>query len=125
MTDRDVALALAKPVVRIFFGLAFLPSVGAFVWLLPGIFFLGIETVLVQFLNSMGFPRIVVGGWLVCCVANVGLNLWAIPAYGIVGASVVSSICYSLICVVVIVIIIKGAYIHPPVLAEQVSVMST
>jgi O-antigen/teichoic acid export membrane protein len=120
-----IALALAKPVVRIFFGPAFLPSVGAFVWLLPGIFFLGIETVLVQFLNSMGFPRIVVGGWLVCCVANVGLNLWAIPAYGIVGASVVSSICYSLICVVVIVIIIKGAYVRPPVLAEQVSVMPT
>lgn len=120
-----IALALAKPVVRIFFGPAFMPSVAAFVWLLPGIFFLGIETVLVQFLNSMGYPRIVVGGWLICCVANVGLNLWAIPAYGIVGASVVSSACYTLICMVVILIIVKGTHARPAVLAEQISVMPT
>jgi O-antigen/teichoic acid export membrane protein len=120
-----IALALAKPVVRIFFGPAFMPSVAAFVWLLPGIFFLGIESVLVQFLNSMGYPRIVVGGWLICCVANVGLNLWAIPAYGIVGASVVSSACYTLICMVVILIIVKGTHARPAVLAEQISVMPT
>ncbi len=120
-----VALALAKPVVRIFFGPAFMPSVPAFVWLLPGIFFLGIETVLVQFLNSMGFPKIVIGGWVICCVANIALNLWAIPAYGIVGASVVSSICYTLICIVVILIIVKGDYNRPPVLSEPISVMPT
>ena len=120
-----VALALAKPVVRIFFGPAFMPSVAAFVWLLPGIFFLGIETVLVQFLNSMGFPKIVIGGWVICFVANIALNLWAIPAYGIVGASVVSSICYTLICIVVILIIVKGDYNRPPVLSEPISVMPT
>lgn len=119
------ALALARPVVRIFFGPAFMPAVPAFVWLLPGIFFLGIETVLVQFLNSMGFPKIVIGGWVICCVANIVLNLWAIPAYGIVGASVVSSICYTLICVVVTLIIVKGDYIRPPVISEQISVMPT
>jgi O-antigen/teichoic acid export membrane protein len=120
-----VAFAFAQPVVRIFFGPAFMPAVPAFIWLLPGIFFLGIETVLVQFLNSKGFPKIVVGGWLLCCVANIALNLWAIPAYGIVGASVVSSICYTLICIVVTLIIVKGSYLPPPVLADPLSVMPT
>jgi len=120
-----VASALAKPVVRMFFGPAFMPAVPAFVWLLPGIFFLGIETVLVQFLNSMGFPKIVVGGWCICCVANIALNLWAIPAYGIVGASVVSSICYILICIVVTLISVRGSYLRPPLLSDQISVMPT
>jgi O-antigen/teichoic acid export membrane protein len=67
----------------------------------------------------------VVGGWLICCVANIALNLWAIPAYGIVGASVVSSICYTFICIVVTLIIVKGSYLRPPVLSDQISVMPT
>ena len=62
---------------------------------------------------------------MICCVANIVLNLWAIPACGIVGASVVSSICYTLICVVVTLIIVKGDYIRPPVISEQISVMPT
>ena len=39
----------SRVVVRIMFGTAFLPSAAAFMWLLPGIFSLGIETVAVQF----------------------------------------------------------------------------
>ena len=85
---------VAKPFVQVLFGRTFLPSVPAFLWLLPGIFFLGVETVAVQFLNSLGFPITVVGVWVLTCFLNIGLNLVAIPVYGIVGASVVSSFSY-------------------------------
>jgi O-antigen/teichoic acid export membrane protein len=107
-----VALAgiLAKPVVQSMFGTPFLPAVGAFVLLLPGILFLGIQIVVVQFLNSMGFPRSVVVAWFLSCLLNIGMNLWAIPKYGIRGASIVSSVCYTLMAFLVFAIIRSGKY---------------
>jgi O-antigen/teichoic acid export membrane protein len=93
---------LAKPVVRVLYGEPFLPCVPPFLWLLPGIFFLGVETVAVQFLNSIGLPRVVVAVWSLTCLLNVGLNMWAIPEYGITGASIVSSLSYFVICVFIV-----------------------
>ncbi len=110
---------LAKPVVQMMFGTQFLPAVGAFVLLLPGILFLGIQTVMVQFLNSMGFPLSVVIAWFFSCLLNIGMNLWAIPKYGIRGASVVSSICYALISLLVLTIIRKGKYTQQPAPQER------
>ncbi len=110
---------LAKPVVQMMFGTPFLPAVRAFVLLLPGILFLGIQTVMVQFLNSMGFPLSVVIAWFFSCLLNIGMNLWAIPRYGIRGASVVSSICYTLISLLVLTIIRKGKYTQQPAPQER------
>jgi len=89
---------LAKPVVRVLYGDPFLASVPPFLWLLPGIFFLGVETVAVQFLNSIGFPKIIVVVWSLTCLLNIGLNMWVIPEYGITGASIVSSLSYFVVC---------------------------
>jgi O-antigen/teichoic acid export membrane protein len=58
----------------------------------------------VQFLNSLGYPYQVVVGWLLCCVANISLNFWAVPKWGITGASIVSSLCYVGIFVFVLVL---------------------
>jgi len=87
---------LARPAVRLLFGAAFLPTSAAFVLLMPGMLFLGMNTVAVQFLNSIGYPKSVVIIWGFCTVFNIALNLWAIPHYGIMGASIVSSISYFL-----------------------------
>jgi O-antigen/teichoic acid export membrane protein len=89
-----IAGFLAEPIVLVLYGKTFLPSLSAFLWLLPGMLFLGVETVAVQYLNSMGFPITVVIMWILTSVLNVGLNIWAIPVYGIVGASMVSSLSY-------------------------------
>ncbi|PYV17754.1 MAG: hypothetical protein DMG21_07295, partial [Acidobacteria bacterium] len=59
-----VATWAASPIVSIAFGRNFLPAVPPFVWLMPGIYFLAIETVMVQLLNSEGFPPIIVGAWI-------------------------------------------------------------
>ncbi len=100
-----VAGIAAKPVVAILFGKAFSPAAAAFLWLIPGVFAMGVETALVQFLNSLGYPVTIVWIWFSATVLNVLLNLWMIPAFGIAGASVASTICYSLVFLAVLVIV--------------------
>ncbi len=104
----------AGKVVRIMFGRAFLPSTAAFVWLLPGILSMAIEVVIVQFLNSIGYPIIVLWIWFFSVLTNVLLNLWAIPRFGIAGASAMSSISYTLTLVAIFVVIQRGYYTVAP-----------
>lgn len=107
-----VGILAAGPVIEIAFGRDFLPAVSPFIWLMPGTYFLAIETVMVQLLNSEGFPRIIVVAWIADALLNVALNFWAIPRYGITGASVVSSICYFLMFVVVSVAVWRSRSAH-------------
>ncbi len=100
-----VCALLARPIVQGAFGKAYLPSVTSFLLLLPGVFCLGLETVMVQFLNSIGLPLSVAFAWLAACVTNIAINLWAIPHYGISGASMASTICYCLILILVLSIV--------------------
>ncbi len=109
-----VAALAAAPLISIAFGRNFLPAVPPFVWLLPGIYFLGIETVLVQLLNSEGFPPIIVVAWIADALVNIGLNLWVIPRYGIAGASITSSACYFLMFLIVSVVVGRRYYTSQP-----------
>jgi O-antigen/teichoic acid export membrane protein len=91
-----------RGLIHLLFGNAYLPAANAYLLLTPGIFFLGVETVLVQYLNSIGIPVSVVFAWVVTCLVNIAVNIWAIPRFGINGASVVSSACYTMIFVFVL-----------------------
>ncbi|HVU47800.1 MAG TPA: flippase [Terracidiphilus sp.] len=98
-----LSVVLAPFVVRILFGSAFAPSVPAYLWLVPGMLFLSIHMISVQFLNSIGYPMSVVWIWLGCAILNIGLNLaWAVPLWGATGAAITSSICYILATVSVL-----------------------
>jgi len=97
-----LSVALCKPLVRTIFGPSFAPAAVAWNLLAPGIFFLSLEAVAVQFLNSIGYPVKLVVMWLVCCGLNIILNLFAIPRYGIAGASIISTLCYFLAFVFVL-----------------------
>jgi len=90
-------LFVGKGLIQFLYGKAFLPSVPAFQLLMPGIFFLGLEVVAVQFLNSLGFPIIIVYVWAFSAILNILVNLFAIQKYGIIGASIVSSFCYFMV----------------------------
>jgi O-antigen/teichoic acid export membrane protein len=105
-----IAVFAGGPIITAVFGVAFVPAAVALRWLAPGIVALGLQVVMVQYLNSVGYPALLVAAWFVCMVLNVGLNWWVIPVYGITGASFVSSITYSLMCVLVLLIIGTGAY---------------
>ncbi len=109
-----IAAWAASPIISIAFGRKFLAAVSPFVWLMPGIYFLGIETVMVQLLNSEGFPRVIVVAWIVDTVINVALNFWAIPRYGIAGTSVVSSVSYFLMFLIVCAVVWKRFYAAQP-----------
>jgi O-antigen/teichoic acid export membrane protein len=102
-----IAALAAAPIISIAFGRNYLPAVAPFVWLMPGTYFLGIETVMVQLLNSEGFPSVIVAAWVADTIVNVAVNSWAIPRYGITGASVVSSVCYFLMFVLVAAVVWK------------------
>jgi O-antigen/teichoic acid export membrane protein len=84
---------------------------------MPGTYFLGIETVMVQLLNSDGFPSIIVAAWIADTIVNVAVNFWAIPRYGITGASIVSSVCYFLMFLVVSAVVWKRNYKRHPATA--------
>ncbi len=109
-----IAALAAGPIISFAFGRNFLPAVAPFAWLMPGTYFLGIETVMVQFLNSEGFPSIIVVAWIADTIINVALNFWAIPRYGITGASAVSSVCYFLIFLFVSAVVWKRNYARDP-----------
>jgi O-antigen/teichoic acid export membrane protein len=112
-----IAALAAEPVISLAFGRNFLPAVGPLVWLMPGTYFLGIETVMVQLLNSEGFPPIIVVAWIADTLLNVALNFWAIPHYGITGASIASSACYFLMFVIVSAVVWKRNDKRQPVAA--------
>jgi O-antigen/teichoic acid export membrane protein len=115
------ASVLATPAVRLLFGPAFLPASLAFMLLMPGMLFLGIHSVVVQFLNSIGYPKSVVIIWGTCSVFNVAVNIWAIPHYGIAGASVVSSVSYFLAFFFVIWVVHRSAQslLHPVAMTSE------
>jgi O-antigen/teichoic acid export membrane protein len=100
---------VAEPIVRLLFGELFLPAVPAFLWLVPGVLFLGIEVVAVQFLNSIGFPKQVVIIWFFSFLINIFLNYFFIRIYGIVGAAKVSSFSYLAVLIFVIYLMQKLA----------------
>jgi O-antigen/teichoic acid export membrane protein len=78
---------------------------------------------MVQLLNSEGFPPVIVVAWIINTIINVAINFWAIPRYGITGASAVSSACYFLIFLIVSAVVWKRNYArhHPAVPVPQVN----
>jgi O-antigen/teichoic acid export membrane protein len=88
---------VSRPVFLGWFGPEFVPAVSALWWLLPGLWCLGISTILQQHLAASGMPWFLVGAMASAVVGNVGLNLVLIPAFGIAGAAAASTATYALL----------------------------
>jgi O-antigen/teichoic acid export membrane protein len=89
-------------VIRILFGSAFLAAAPALLALLPGILSMSAQNVVGSDLMGRGRPLPVTLGAGLGLVANLVLNILWIPRYGIVGASLASSVSYTLVTVVVL-----------------------
>ena len=74
--------------------------------LLPGVFLIGLESVLVQHANAMGLPRNIPLFWIATLLTNIILVFVLVPRYGAFGAAVASTISYALIFLLV------GAHFH-------------
>ena len=70
---------------------AFLPLA----WMLPGLVFLGLGSVCNTKLAGQGYPAITLWAAAAAFVLNVGLGLWLIPGWGLVGAAWSKSIAYA------------------------------
>ncbi|MCX5714236.1 MAG: oligosaccharide flippase family protein [Candidatus Omnitrophica bacterium] len=101
----------AGPLIALVYGNKFAPAAGVFVWLLPGFVFLGLQTIAVQFLNSIGFPREVVFIWAFAAIITIVLNVLAIPAYGIMGVAYVYS-ATNLIVLLLVSLLIRNKYLR-------------
>ena len=91
-----LSILFAGPAIRILFGKAFIPAVPAFIWLMPGIMALSVNVIFMNFFASTGMPWITVYSPAAAAILNLALNLKLIPYMGIKGASVSSTICYTL-----------------------------
>jgi O-antigen/teichoic acid export membrane protein len=91
-----LVLLLADWIVRLLASERFLPSLAAFQVLVPAIVLLGAASVLANDLAGRGRPLANSALSAVGLVVNIGLNLWWIPAFGILGAAWASAVSYSL-----------------------------
>jgi len=96
------AAVFADPIIPLVYGRAFAPSVNAFLWLLPGIFFLSLETIYMQDFAARGMPPIVYINPGIGFLVNLGLNLILIPRVGFIAASMTSSLAYLLMFIITI-----------------------
>ena len=65
--------------------------------LLPGVYLIGLESVLVQHFNALGLPRIIPFYWVVVLAINLFLVFSFVPRMGAQGAAVASTVSYALI----------------------------
>lgn len=70
--------------------------------LLPGVFLVGIESVVVQHFSGTGLPAAIPIFWLITLATNIALNLAFVPASGARAAATVSSVSYAMIFLLVI-----------------------
>jgi O-antigen/teichoic acid export membrane protein len=89
-----IPLSFALPLV---YGAAFHDATILLLILVPGVYLIGIEAVIVQHFTGTGLPIAIPLFWIVVLCVNVGLNLIFIPIYGARAAALTSTISYALI----------------------------
>jgi len=94
-----IAAVAAKPAIVFIYGAAFAPSVSAFLWILPGVFFLSLETIYMNEFASRGMPPIVYITPAIGFIINITLNIVLVPRIGFIAASITSSLAYFLMFV--------------------------
>lgn len=99
-----VLLASGNFLLPYVFGDEFKASYLVMVLLLPGMIGLSVNSILANFYAGKGYPFIVIWSTFAAFIINLILNLLLIPPYGLIGASISTSISYLLLT------LIMGAY---------------
>lgn len=72
------------------------------IWiLLPGVFFVGVQSVVAQYFIGTSNHALLSYVWLATFVVSIVLNLAVVPQFGATGAAVVSTVCYTAVSIVV------------------------
>lgn len=95
-----VCCLVAVPVsflLPLVYGAAFSEATMLLLILLPGVYFIGLESVLVQHFSALGLPRTIPIYWVVTLVVNLVLVFALVPQFGAYGAAIASTVSYALI----------------------------
>lgn len=89
-----VAAWFGNDVIMLVYGERFAGAYDMLLWGLPGIFALGLTSILSQYLASAGIPVALVWIWLIGLVVELTLAIWLIPSHGGAGAMISLSAAY-------------------------------
>jgi O-antigen/teichoic acid export membrane protein len=87
----------AAQAIPLVFGDRFEGSISLYYWLLPGIFCLGMLTILANHFAGRGYPKEAAAIWFVGLALNVAINVAFLPGRGAWVASLASSIAYAVL----------------------------
>ncbi|RMF00162.1 MAG: hypothetical protein D6768_13425 [Chloroflexi bacterium] len=100
-----------QPFIRLVFGEAYLPSVPALYWLLPGIWAMAVAPLLSTFvamqLGRPGIPTIIA---MFTLLVNVGLNWLLTPRLGVSGTAISTTISYLLTFALITTIYVRSTH---------------
>jgi len=92
----SVAAIVSGPAIRLVYGAAYNPAVWPMIVLLPGVVFMGMQRVCGAPALRAGKPGRFAAIYGVTLALNIILNVFWIPRFGIVGASLASTVSYAL-----------------------------
>jgi O-antigen/teichoic acid export membrane protein len=92
-----LAAVPASFLLPLVYGTAFSDATTLLLILLPGVYLIGLESVLVQHFSALGLPRAIPIYWLVTLVVNLVLVFALVPQFGAYGAAIASTVSYALI----------------------------
>jgi len=96
-----LAAAAASFALPMLYGARFADATVQLLILLPGVYLISIEAVLVQHFMGTGLPIAIPVFWLVTVAVSLGLNFALVPTLGARGAALTSTLSYALIFVLV------------------------
>jgi O-antigen/teichoic acid export membrane protein len=102
-----ILFILSRPLIKFFYGEAFLPAVFPMWILLPGIASLSITKTLKHYFDGTGRPLIATYSAIVTLFVCVILNFLLIPRMGILGAALATTISYIVYATIILIVFLK------------------
>ena len=97
----------ASQAIPLLYGEAFWPSFPALVVILPGIAVFSTVNILAAYIAGIGQPRLNLLVAVVALVVTISLDLYLIPRFGILGASLASTASYSVSAILTIILYVR------------------
>ena len=91
-----IAAPTAPLVIPLLYGNDYGASIAPFLILLPGMAFLTVYRLLARYFMTVNRQGVIITVQILSTLLNIGLNIWLIPRYGILGAAAASLASYSL-----------------------------
>jgi O-antigen/teichoic acid export membrane protein len=99
----------AAQAIPLVFGDEFDGSISLYYWLLPGVFCLGMLTILSLHFAGRGYPKEASASWFVGLALNVAINVAFLPGRGAWVASLASSITYGVLLALHVALFVREA----------------